>query len=109
MLYWASAGGTKWVSLDGCTYRLDKPAPRRARLSGETDGSETVRAPMPAQVRAVQVSEGEAVQQGQTLLLLEAMKMEIRIKAPAPGRVTRLLVKAGEAVEKDQVLAESGE
>jgi biotin carboxyl carrier protein len=61
---------------------------------------------MPAQVRAVQVEEGEKVEKGQTLLLLEAMKMEIRIKAPASGSVKRLLVEAGQTVEKDQLLAE---
>ena len=75
--------------------------PRRAR----SDGGEAVRAPMPAQVRAVQVPEGEVVEQGQTLLLLEAMKMEIRIKAPAAGRVDAPAGEAaGQTVEKDQVL-----
>ena len=61
---------------------------------------------MPAQVRAVQVQEGDAVEKGQMLLLLEAMKMEIRIKAPTAGRVTQLLVSSGQTVEKDQLLAE---
>jgi biotin carboxyl carrier protein len=61
---------------------------------------------MPAQVRAVQVAEGEQVEKGQTLLLLEAMKMEIRVRAPGAGRVARLLVSPGQAVEKEQVLVE---
>src|SRR5690349_1235302 len=76
-LYWAADGKQKWVSLNGCTYRLDRPSPRGARASAESDGSAGVRTPMPAQVRAVQVEEGEKVEKGQTLLLLEAMKMEI--------------------------------
>ncbi len=108
-LYWAADGVDKWVSLNGCTYRLERPTPRGARASGDTGAGQVVRSPMPAQVRAVQVEVGEAVQQGQTLLLLEAMKMEIRIKAPAAGTVARLLVKTGDTVEKDQVLAEIGE
>ncbi len=105
-LYWAADGGQKWVSLNGCAYRLEKPAPRAARSAAEPGGGQVVRSPMPAQVRAVQVAEGDPVEKGQTLLLLEAMKMEIRVKAPAAGRVARLLVSAGQAVEKDQLLAE---
>ena len=112
-LFWAVDGSQKWVSLAGCTYCLERPALRRANLTrgsgaGET-GGEAVRSPMPAQVRAIQVSEGMRVEKGQTLLLLEAMKMEIRIKAPSSGRVTRLLVSENQAVEKDQLLAEIGE
>ena len=49
---------------------------------------ESVRAPMPAQVRDVQVQAGDTVEKGQTLLLLEAMKMEIRIKAPIAGQLS---------------------
>ncbi len=105
-LYWAADGSQKWVSLNGCAYRLDKPIPRAAHSTAEPGGGQAVRSPMPAQVRAVQVEEGSPVEKGQTLLLLEAMKMEIRVKAPAAGQVKRLLVSAGQTVEKDQLLAE---
>ncbi len=110
VLYWAVDGNTRWVSLNGCTYRLEKPSPRARRIDGSSGSpaGAAIRSPMPAQVRAVQVEEGEAVEPGQTLLLLEAMKMEIRVRAPAAGNVTRLLVTAGQAVEKDQLLAEIG-
>jgi biotin carboxyl carrier protein len=104
-LYWAEKGGDRWVAVNGCTYRLSRPRPHQARPASET-GEEQVRAPMPAQVRMLQVAEGERVEKGQSLLLLEAMKMEIRVKAPASGTVTRLLVENGQAVEKEQVLAE---
>lgn len=107
-VYWAANGSEKWLALNGCTYRLEKPAARAAH-PGLESGGETVRAPMPAQVRAVQVAEGDPVEKGQTLLLLEAMKMEIRIKAPASGTLKRLLVSAGQTVEKEQVLAQIGE
>ncbi len=104
-LYWAVDGGVKWVSIGGCTYKLEKPAPRRAQAATESSG-EAVRAPMPAQVRAVQVAAGDHVEKGQTLLLLEAMKMEIRIKAPSAGVVSKLNATQGQQVEKDQLLAE---
>ncbi len=112
VIYWALENGRLWMSQNGCTYRLEKPEPRRGRPSAGPGGApsgQEVRAPMPAQVRAIQVAQGEAVERGQTLMLLEAMKMEIRIKSPGGGRVARLLVKDGQAVEKDQVLAEIGE
>jgi 3-methylcrotonyl-CoA carboxylase alpha subunit len=64
---------------------------------------------MPAQVRAVDVGEGERVEKGQTLLLLEAMKMEIRIRAPRAGHIRRLLVTTGQTVDKEELLAEIGE
>ena len=111
-LYWAADGATRWVSLDGCTYRLDPPASRAARSargSSEPGGAEAVRSPMPASVRAVQVQAGDTVAAGQTLLLLEAMKMEIRLRAPQAGQVVRLHVAAGQTVEKDQLLVEIGE
>ncbi|HEX9117101.1 MAG TPA: biotin/lipoyl-containing protein [Anaerolineae bacterium] len=95
-----------WLSANGCTYRLERPAPRQARAAGATAAADALRAPMPAQVRDVQVTEGETVAEGQTLLLLEAMKMEIRVQAPRAGRVARLLAKEGDTVERDQVIVE---
>ena len=59
---------------------------------------------MPGQVRAVNVSEGDAVTKGQTLLLLEAMKMEIRVQAPRDGMVVSVKVKQGQTVEREQLL-----
>ena len=105
-LYWAVDGNRKWVSMEGCAYCLEKPAARQVRRPEETAGSEAVRAPMPAQVRTIHIAQGDQVDKGQTLLLLEAMKMEIRIKAPNAGRVARLLVSEGQTVDKDQLLAE---
>ncbi len=104
-VYWAAEGDVKWMSSQGCTYRLDRPTPRRRSAPGSA-AEDSLRAPMPAQVRAVQVAEGDQVEAGQTLLLLEAMKMEIRLASPRQARVARLLVKPGEQVQRDQVLVE---
>ncbi|HBA92409.1 MAG TPA: hypothetical protein DCZ08_11935 [Anaerolineaceae bacterium] len=107
--YWAQDGSRKWISQGGCTYWLDPPAQRASQRGSEVDGSTAIRAPMPAQVRAVQVASGETVERGQVLLLLEAMKMEIQVKSPAAGRVNRLLAAAGQTVDRDQLLVEIGE
>lgn len=104
-LHWAITKSQVWVSHDGCSYLLKKPDPRRALAAGQSHaGQESLCSPMPAQVRAVEVSAGQAVAAGQTLLLLEAMKMEIRLQAPHAGRVLHILVGPGETVQRDQVL-----
>jgi acetyl-CoA carboxylase biotin carboxylase subunit len=61
-------------------------------------------APMPGKVVAVLVGESDHVTAGQTLVVLEAMKMEHAVKATADGRVERVLVSTGEQVEADAVL-----
>jgi biotin carboxyl carrier protein len=106
VIYWAADGETRWLSSCGCTYRLDRPQARRARGGAAAALGDSVRAPMPAQVRAVSVAAGDVVEAGQTLLLLEAMKMEIRLPAPRAGRVGRVLAQPGETVARDQVLVE---
>jgi biotin carboxyl carrier protein len=105
-LYWAEQGERRWVALEGCTYELHKPASQGERHSSTTLSPSMLRAPMPAHVRAVLVAEGNLVESGQTLLLLEAMKMEIKLQAPRRGRIARLAVQEGQAVDRDQILIE---
>ena len=62
-------------------------------------------APMPGKVVKLAVAEGDAVEMGQVLVVLEAMKMEHSVKAPESGVVRQLLVSEGEQVEADAVLA----
>lgn len=97
--------GRKWFSQDGCAYTLEKPAASQRRR-GEAALETHLRAPMPAQVRMVAVVPGQEFEPGQTLLVLEAMKMEIRLQSPRAGRVQRLLCQVGEQVNRDQVLIE---
>ncbi len=63
---------------------------------------------MPGIVRQVLVAEGQPVARGQALVLLEAMKMDIRVTAPEAGVVRRVAVTAGQAVERRQTLIELG-
>ncbi|RPI78372.1 MAG: biotin/lipoyl-binding protein [Chloroflexi bacterium] len=105
-LYWAAEGGKKWISYQGCTYLLEKPSPQSILREGETATENILRSPMPAQVRAVLVSEGQQVQKGETLLLLEAMKMEIRVQAPREARIARISAVQGQQVQRDAVLVE---
>lgn len=107
--FWAIDGQRRWVFVDGRTIvlTLALPGSRRSHAADHGgSGEEVLRAPMPGHVRAVQVGEGDTVAKGQTLFILEAMKMEIRIQAPRSGRVKRLDVSAGQPVERDQSLGE---
>ena len=61
---------------------------------------------MPGQVLDVRVENGDHVEAGQVLLVLEAMKMEIRVTAPYAGRINKLSVVAGDVVERGYVLVE---
>ena len=63
-----------------------------------------LKAPMPGLVLDVAVSEGTTVAKGDTLLILEAMKMENAIKSPTDGVIKNIAVNKGEAVEKNQLI-----
>ena len=67
-----------------------------------------VRAEMVANVWKVLVSEGDHVDDGDTLVILESMKMEIPILAEEIGTVTKLHVAEGDVVQEDELIAEIG-
>jgi acetyl-CoA carboxylase biotin carboxyl carrier protein len=67
-----------------------------------------VRAEMVANVWKVLVSEGDHVNEGDTLVILESMKMEIPILAEDSGTVTKLHVAEGDVVQEDDLIAEIG-
>ena len=64
-----------------------------------------VEAPMVGKVPQVLVNVGDTVAEDDTLIVMEAMKMEINVVAPAGGRVAELRVAPGDSVETDQVVA----
>lgn len=104
-VYVSSDNAKRWVTIHGRTHLLTKQS--GSRKPGAThDHSGELTAPMPGQVRAVNVSEGDAVTKGQTLIVLEAMKMEMKIQSPMDGVVSSLSVEAGQTVEREQLLIE---
>lgn len=96
----------RWLTWEGQTYRFTRRVARARRSEGQGGGDGLLRAPMPGQIRALKVQVGEQVTQGQTVLIMEAMKMEIQVKAPFTGTVTRLEVREGDVVEREALLGE---
>ena len=103
---WVAAVGPDrtWLSRDGRTWVVEAAA-IRLRAPAESDGAAEVRSPMPGVVLAVEVAEGDEVQAGQPLIVVEAMKMEHSVTAARAGRVRELLVRVGDQVTLDQPLA----
>ena len=81
------------------------PAPKAAPKAQGTVGSVKINAPMPGTILGVKVAVGDSVEKGQTILILEAMKMENEIAAPEAGTVSSINVEAGSSVESGQLLA----
>ncbi|MEW5957580.1 MAG: biotin/lipoyl-containing protein [Chloroflexota bacterium] len=104
---YAAHDGRRWhVAVGGDTWVLEPAQARRHKAAGAGTNEGGVEAPMPGQVREVLVAAGDEVAPGETLALLEAMKMELRIAAPYAGRVRKLNCAAGQLVERGQILME---
>lgn len=91
---------------------MDERSYRLAKARGSFDGSDGeahIKSPMPGVVLKVPVSEGDLVEQGQTVIILESMKMENELKAPRDGVVLRVSAEPQSAVEKDQILVIIGD
>jgi len=104
-------GEEDWdVLLRGRQYQVKVEDEREKRLKaaaggGVAEGGEFhLKAPMPGLVVAILVEEGQPVQKGQVMLILESMKMQNELKAPRDGTIGRIRVKAGESVEQKQAM-----
>ncbi len=96
--------------MSGELYDVEVADERRVRLMRASAGFEasagelSIRSPMPGLIVAVGVSEGQAINKGDSLCILESMKMENDIKAPRAGTVSRVYVAKGDRVEQNKVL-----
>lgn len=86
---------------------LDERQQRLARASegfGVAQGEFNLKSPMPGLIVDVRVQEGQVIDKGHSLIVLESMKMENELKAPRAGTITRIHVRKGESVEQNKVL-----
>jgi biotin carboxyl carrier protein len=104
-------GDEKWeVLLMGRQFpvMVEDEREKRLRAAAGSSVSETgeyhLKAPMPGMVVSILVEEGQDIEKGQVLLILESMKMQNELKSPRDGTVGRVRVKPGESVEQRQTL-----
>jgi biotin carboxyl carrier protein len=105
------SGESEWeVLLMGRQFPVVVEDEREKRLRATAGGSISesgeyhLKAPMPGMVVSIPVEEGQEIQKGQVLLILESMKMQNELKAPRDGTLGRIRVKPGESVEQRQTL-----
>ncbi len=103
-------GGKYHVLIFGDLYEIDVVDERTQRLIAaggrgtEMAGDVIIQAPMPGLIIEVPVKEGDQVSKGQTVVILESMKMENELKAPRDGVVHHVEVSAGQTVNQQDVL-----
>lgn len=98
------------VNSNSYTVKISNDIDQLIKEMGFTVGSSikanSIKAPMPGIILSVNVEENQAVKEGETLLILEAMKMENAITAPKDGIIKSIFAKSGETVEKGELLIE---
>jgi biotin carboxyl carrier protein len=106
VVYAARDDDACWVHVDGRVYRVEITragvVPRRKTSAGE----QALAAPMPATVLSLVARVGQAVRAGDTVLMLEAMKMELPVRAPRDGVVAAIHCREGELVQPGVILVE---
>ncbi len=101
---WTFADGTLFLRWEDLDLAFREPEARRSSSTTEADGA--IRAPLAGRIKAVLVEVGRKVDAGDTLVVVEAMKMDHRVVAVVGGRVCSLRVAVGDQVTGGQVLAE---
>jgi biotin carboxyl carrier protein len=108
VVFVAGTADDRWVFCNGEIYRErqrhDEGSPRDGHHKGS--GHAELTSPMPATVVKVLVAPGQTVRRGDTLVVLEAMKMELPIRAPGDAVVRAVNCREGELVQPDRTLVE---
>jgi 3-methylcrotonyl-CoA carboxylase alpha subunit len=105
IVYVAGSHNDNWAFWNGRVFRQSEPV--RATARPRTPGVvQSLTSPMPATIVNVLVTPGQTVKTGDTLVLVEAMKMELAIRAPGDGVVKAIHCREGEIVQPDRTLVE---
>jgi len=106
VVYVASGGPEQWAFSNGRVYHVRPPAAKSSVAAESRGAVGPITAPMPGTIRKVLVESGQHVKPGDTLLVLEAMKMELPLRAIDDGTVAVVRCREGELVQADAVLIE---
>ena len=111
----AATQGEQWeVTVNGVSSAAAVEDEKLARLRNQVKsrrraGGEQIKAPMPGRIVSVAVAVGDAVETGQGLVVIEAMKMENELRAQAGGTIREIRVEEGDTVDKNAVLVVVGD
>src|SRR5579884_2244371 len=109
VVFVAGPAGDRWAFSNGRLFRGVRTGNEERARRGAVCGhhvAQSLTAPMPATVIKVLVTPGAQVKRGDTVLVLEAMKMELAVRAPADASVTKVNCREGELVQPDTALVE---
>jgi biotin carboxyl carrier protein len=109
IVYVAERAGVQWAFWNGQAFREERrreQSEKPSTAASAARGPQRLTAPMPATVIKVLVAPGQNVVKGDTVVLLEAMKMELPVRALADGTVAAVNCREGDLVQPDQVLVE---
>ena len=106
--YVTGPAADRWIFWNGHVFRGDFRADGSPQLATSSTSraafAQSLTAPMPARVSRILARPGAAVRKGDTLVVLEAMKMELPVRAPADAVVAAVHCREGELVQADRVL-----
>ena len=102
----APDGDATWVFVDGQVGRLERSEATGTRTRSKGHRESSVMSPMPATVVSINTATGQTVSEGDTVIVLEAMKMELPIKAPKSGVVKAVNCAKGDLVQPGVTLLE---
>ena len=107
LAYGVRRGNATWIFLEGRVFVIRADEAREGHVSPRDQA--VLGAPMPATVVAINVAPGQDVKAGDSLIVLEAMKMDLGITAPHDGRIRRVACRVGELVQPGVPLVEFDE
>jgi len=102
--YVARAGNEYTIWFDGHTYQISRAHKADVGQTASVAASGEVAALMPGKILRIDVESGDSVEEKQTVVLMESMKMESALRAPRSGRVAQICCQVGQIVEMGQVL-----
>jgi biotin carboxyl carrier protein len=110
LIHIVKENGVHHIHLEGDYFsvRVEDEQTRELRKlvehSSQASGEQTICAPIPGLITKIKITEGDVIKENESLVILEAMKMENEIKSESAGTVKQVLVKEGTPVEKNQEL-----
>jgi 3-methylcrotonyl-CoA carboxylase alpha subunit len=106
VVYIAGPAEDRWAFWNGRVFRGPSDQPQPTTSATRRDAHQALSAPMPATVLKVLVEAGATVKKGETLIILEAMKMELPLRSAADATVRAVHCREGELVQPQTVLVE---